>query len=234
MCISRINSSSLGYVWSTCKCLQLRIFPAYEKRKNPRTVRLVWSTSFIPSRFTRMQTAPDLAARVLLCCWMSKKKERGLTPLACFLVETTWVVGVCLKSSGDKDYERVTDLKIVMVGERREKLSSAKVFWKLRRQGYSDTELKHALKITYLPSIPDHFFRTIMRFLPITQVVSTYDGWQDADTHSTCKKKTKQWEPTWTETFRASKNGGHRRMVHYSRGKDALSQGNHATRSLEF
>ena len=32
---------------------------------------------------------------------------------------------------------------------------------KLRRQGYDDIELKHALKITYLPSILNHFCRTM-------------------------------------------------------------------------
>jgi hypothetical protein len=137
-------------------------------------------------------TRPCCPSASILLNIKEKGERADCMPLACFLVETTWVVGVCLKSSGDKDYETVTDLKIVMVGERREKLSSAEVFWKLHRQGYGDTELKHAFKIRYLLSIPDHFFRTIMRFLPITQVVSTYDGWQDADTHSTCKKKTKQ------------------------------------------
>jgi hypothetical protein len=58
----------------------------------------------------------------------------------------------------------------VVVGGGRDGSSSGK-FLKLHRQGYDDIELKYAMKFAYLPSILNHFFRTIMSFLPITQVV---------------------------------------------------------------
>ncbi len=90
----------------------------------------MWSTYFIPSRFTRMQMAPAWWPYCPSATLLNIKEKRE-RPLAFFLVETTWVVRVCLKS------------------------------WKLRRQGYDDIELKHALKITYLPSILNHFCRTM-------------------------------------------------------------------------